>query len=81
MKTVTLEVASPRDAMAGFATSWRRGKADRSARIVFATAASCSPSTHCRSSLRCARRSVPVENALNRLSTTLVDARELGATA
>lgn len=37
MKTVVLEVRSPEDAMAGFARSWRSGKAERSARIGFAT--------------------------------------------
>ncbi len=37
MKTVTLEVHSPETAMAGFAKAWESGKADTSARIVFAT--------------------------------------------
>jgi hypothetical protein len=37
MKTVTLEVRPAGDAMAGFAQTWKRGKADRSARIVFDT--------------------------------------------
>lgn len=37
MKTVVLEVRSPRDAMAGFAKAWACRKAERSARIGFAT--------------------------------------------
>ena len=37
MKTVTLDVRSPADAMAGFARAWRSGKAERSARISFAS--------------------------------------------
>jgi len=37
MKTVTLEVRSPADAMAGFAQSWRKGKTEKSARIGFAS--------------------------------------------
>lgn len=37
MKTVTLEVRSPAEAMSGFAKAWKSGKADTSARIVFAT--------------------------------------------
>ncbi|SRR5260370_11585084 len=37
MKTVTLEVRSPSDAMAAFAKSWKSGKAQKSARISFAT--------------------------------------------
>ena len=37
MKTVTLEVRTARDAMTGFAQTWKRGKADTSARIVFDT--------------------------------------------
>jgi predicted transcriptional regulator len=36
MKTVTLDVAPPAAAMAGFAQSWRSGRAQRSARISFA---------------------------------------------
>ena len=35
MKTVTLDVRSPADAMAGFARAWRSGRAERSARISF----------------------------------------------
>jgi predicted transcriptional regulator len=37
VKTVTLDVRSPADAMAGFAHAWRSGKAERSARISFAS--------------------------------------------
>ncbi len=37
MKTVTLDVRPPADAMAGFAQAWRSGKAERSARISFAS--------------------------------------------
>ena len=37
MKTVTLEVRDPSDAMQGFVQTWKRGKAEPSARIVFAT--------------------------------------------
>lgn len=37
MKTVTLDVRSPAEAMAGFAQAWRSGKAERSARISFAS--------------------------------------------
>ena len=37
MKTVTLEVRTARDAMTGFVQTWKRGKADTSARIVFDT--------------------------------------------
>jgi predicted transcriptional regulator len=39
VKTVTLDVRSPADAMAGFAQAWRGGKAERSARISFASPA------------------------------------------
>jgi predicted transcriptional regulator len=37
VKTVTLEVRSPEDAMAGFAAAWKSGKAEETARIAFAT--------------------------------------------
>lgn len=37
MKTVTLDVRPPTDAMADFAAAWRSGKPERSARISFAT--------------------------------------------
>jgi predicted transcriptional regulator len=37
MKTVTLDVRSPAEAMAGFAQAWRRGKPEKSARISFAS--------------------------------------------
>ena len=37
MKTVILEVRAPRPAMSGFAKAWKSGKADSSARIVFAS--------------------------------------------
>ena len=37
MKTVTLEVLDPSDAMADFAAAWKTGKARRSARISFAS--------------------------------------------
>ena len=37
MKTVTLEVREPDDAMADFMQSWKTGKAQKSARISFAT--------------------------------------------
>ena len=37
MKTVTLEVRAPEEGMAGFAGAWRSGKAQRAARIGFAT--------------------------------------------
>jgi predicted transcriptional regulator len=37
MKTVTLEVRTPADAMAGFVESWKTGRAQKSARIGFAT--------------------------------------------
>ena len=37
MKTVILDVRSPADAMADFARAWKSGKAQRSARISFAT--------------------------------------------
>ena len=36
MKTVTLDVRSPSDAMADFAQAWETGKPQRSARISFA---------------------------------------------
>jgi len=35
MKTVTLDVRSPADSMADFATAWKTGKAQKSARISF----------------------------------------------
>lgn len=37
MKTVTLEVRAPKDAMAAFANAWKTGKEEKSARIAFAT--------------------------------------------
>jgi predicted transcriptional regulator len=37
MKTVTLDVRSPSDAMADFTQAWKAGKPQRSARISFAT--------------------------------------------
>ena len=37
MKTVTLEVREPSEAMADFVGSWKSGKAQRDARIAFAT--------------------------------------------
>ena len=37
MKTVTLDVRAPKDAMADFTRAWKTGKADKSARISFAT--------------------------------------------
>ena len=37
MKTVTLEVREPADAMKDFVQSWKTGKAQKSARIGFAT--------------------------------------------
>ena len=37
MKTVTLDVRSPNDAMADLAQAWKRGKAQKSARISFAS--------------------------------------------
>jgi len=37
MKTVTLEVRSPDDAMTGFVQAWKTGKPEKSARISFAT--------------------------------------------
>ena len=37
MKTVILEVRAPQDAMAGFSQTWKTGKAEKAARIGFAT--------------------------------------------
>lgn len=37
MRTVTLDVRDPGDPMAGFVRSWKSGKADKSARISFAS--------------------------------------------
>jgi predicted transcriptional regulator len=37
MKTVVLEIRSPVESMANFVQSWKAGKAERSARISFAT--------------------------------------------
>ena len=37
MKTVTLDVRDPTDSMTDFARSWKSGKADKSARISFAS--------------------------------------------
>lgn len=37
MKTVTLDVRVPSETMAGFVRAWKRGKAEKSARISFAT--------------------------------------------
>jgi predicted transcriptional regulator len=37
MKTVTLDVRSPADSMADFAYAWKMGKAQKTARISFAT--------------------------------------------
>jgi predicted transcriptional regulator len=37
MKTVTLDVRAPADAMAGFVEAWKTGKPQTSARISFAT--------------------------------------------
>jgi len=37
VKTVTLEVRSPAESMAGFVQAWRTGKPEKSARISFAT--------------------------------------------
>ena len=37
MKTVILEVRSAKNSMAGFANAWKTGRAERSARIAFAT--------------------------------------------
>ena len=36
MKTVTLDVRTPADAMAGFTQAWNTGKSEKSARISFA---------------------------------------------
>ena len=33
MRTVTLDVRSPKDAMTGFAQAWQAGKAERNARV------------------------------------------------
>ena len=38
MKTVTLDVRSPSDAMGDFTQAWKTGKGQKSARISFATA-------------------------------------------
>ena len=38
MKTVTLDVRTPADSMADFVTAWKTGKAQKSARISFASA-------------------------------------------
>ena len=37
MKTVILEVRSPKDSMAGFVSAWKTGRAEKSARIAFAS--------------------------------------------
>ena len=37
MKTLTLDVQNPADAMAAFATAWKTGRAQDTARISFAT--------------------------------------------
>lgn len=37
MKTVTLDIRPPSDAMADFVQAWKTGKSQRSARISFAT--------------------------------------------
>ena len=37
MKTVTLDVRSPKEAMAGLAQAWQSGKAEKTARISFAS--------------------------------------------
>ena len=37
MKTVTLDVRAPKDAMADFSQAWKTGKSKKSARISFAT--------------------------------------------
>ena len=37
MKTVILEVRSPNDSMAGFVNAWKTGRAEKSARIAFAS--------------------------------------------
>ena len=37
MKTVILEVRAPQDAMAGISQAWKTGKAEKAARIGFAT--------------------------------------------
>lgn len=37
MKTVTLEIRSPDEAMATFSQAWRRGKPEKSARVSFAS--------------------------------------------
>ena len=37
MKTVTLEVGAAKNSLAAFAQTWRTGKAERSARISFAS--------------------------------------------
>ena len=37
MKTVTLEVRSAKDSMAGFVNAWKTGRAEKSARIAFAS--------------------------------------------
>ena len=37
MKTVTLDVRAPKESMADFASAWRTGKPERSARISFAS--------------------------------------------
>ena len=37
MKTVTLDVRTPSESMASFASAWKAGKPERAARISFAT--------------------------------------------
>lgn len=37
MKTITLEVRSPKEAMSGFARAWKSNKAQKSSRISFAS--------------------------------------------
>ena len=37
MKTVTLDVRAPTDSMTDFVTAWKKGKAQKSARISFAS--------------------------------------------
>ena len=37
MRTVTLEVSPPTDSMVGFVKAWKTGRADKSARIAFAS--------------------------------------------
>ena len=37
MKTVILEVRSPKDSMTGFVNAWMTGRAEKSARIAFAS--------------------------------------------